>query len=141
MPYKRRNKGKQGESPTTRQKSPNRGHKVVDSAVLPVAHTASSSGNRYDLVLTSEKRRGVYECDYCHSDISQLPRVRCAVCPDFDLCLDCFATTDHTAALARIKAAANTHDALVMEGTATAGSGVSLVALNHDDTLSREVEC
>jgi hypothetical protein len=107
---------------------------VVDSAVLPVAHTASSSGNRYDLVLTSEKRRGVYECDYCHSDISQLPRVRCAVCPDFDLCLDCFATTDHTAALARIKAAANTHDALVEEGTATAGSGVSLAALNHDDT-------
>ena len=23
------------------------------------------------LVLTSEKRRGVYECDYCHADISQ----------------------------------------------------------------------
>lgn len=42
-----------------------------------------------DLVLTSEKRRGVYECDYCRTDISQLPRVRCAICPDFDLCLDC----------------------------------------------------
>ena len=40
------------------------------------------------IVLTSEKRRGVYECDYCHSDISQQPRVRCAVCSDFDLCLD-----------------------------------------------------
>lgn len=43
-----------------------------------------------DLVLTSEKRRGVYECDFCRTDISQLPRIRCAVCPDFDLCLECF---------------------------------------------------
>ena len=30
-----------------------------------------------ELILTSEKRRGVYHCDYCHSDISQLPRIRC----------------------------------------------------------------
>ena len=50
------------------------------------------------LVLTSSARRGVYECDYCRTDISQIPRVRCAVCPDFDLCLDCFSTTDPSAA-------------------------------------------
>jgi len=56
------------------------------------------------LVLTSEKRRGVYECDYCHTDISQLPRIRCAVCPDFDLCLECFLTTDHTSANRSLKA-------------------------------------
>ena len=43
-----------------------------------------------DLILTSSKRRGVFECDYCHCDISQLPRIRCAVCDDFDLCCDCF---------------------------------------------------
>jgi hypothetical protein len=56
------------------------------------------------LVLTSEKRQNTYECDYCHQDISQQPRIRCAVCTDFDLCLDCFATSDHQAMMARIKA-------------------------------------
>ena len=91
----------------------------------------SSSTSIPDLVLTSEKRRGVYECDYCHSDISQLPRIRCAVCPDFDLCLDCFATTDHTAAVARIKAAATAHSELAADGiTATSGVMAS-AALNH----------
>jgi len=47
----------------------------------------------FPLILTSEKKRGL-ECDYCRNDISQVPRVRCAICPDFDLCLECFATTD-----------------------------------------------
>jgi hypothetical protein len=35
-------------------------------------------------------RRGLYECDSCKRDISDLVRVRCAVCPDYDLCLECF---------------------------------------------------
>lgn len=94
-----------------------------------------------DLIMTSDKRRGVYECDYCHTDISQLPRIRCAVCPDFDLCLDCFATTDHTAAIARLKAAASAHDLLKEDGKIAAGmsftgahSGISSAAVNHDDT-------
>ncbi len=86
-----------------------------------------------DLVLTSEKRRGVYECDYCHSDISQLPRIRCAVCSDFDLCLDCFATTDHASAIARWKAAATAHSELTADGIAsTLVAGLSCT--NHDDT-------
>ncbi|KAL3942265.1 MAG: hypothetical protein SGBAC_003504 [Bacillariaceae sp.] len=84
------------------------------------------------LVLTSsEKRRGVYECDYCHSDISQLPRIRCAICPDFDLCLDCFSTTDHKAAIARLKAAANTHSELSKDGIqATMITGISVSSQN-----------
>jgi Myb-like DNA-binding domain/Zinc finger, ZZ type len=94
------------------------------------------------LVLTSEKKRGIYECDYCHSDISQLPRIRCAVCPDFDLCLDCFATTDHTSAIARLKAAAMAHSEVnnnssigtsVLESSIMA-PGVSSAAINHDNT-------
>jgi hypothetical protein len=88
------------------------------------------------LVLTSEKRRGVYECDYCHADISQLPRIRCAVCPDFDLCLSCFATVDHQQTLQRLKAQASAHQAVVEDGAAAnaslAGSGVSVAALAHD---------
>ncbi len=31
-----------------------------------------------------------YHCDACQKDISSLVRVKCCVCPDFDLCVDCF---------------------------------------------------
>ena len=80
------------------------------------------------LVLTSEKRRGVYECDYCHSDISQQPRIRCAVCNDFDLCLDCFATSDHEAMIARIKAATQTQTELNKDGIGSTAIVVSSAA-------------
>jgi hypothetical protein len=66
------------------------------------AATTNKSKTTLDLILTSEKRQNIYECDYCHQDISQQPRIRCAVCTDFDLCLDCFATSDHEAMIARI---------------------------------------
>ena len=46
-------------------------------------------------VLLGDKPRGLYECDYCRADLTRSPRVRCAICPDFDLCLDCLATSDH----------------------------------------------
>ena len=47
------------------------------------------------LVLLGAKPRGLYECDYCSTDLTRAPRIRCANCPDFDLCLECFATEDH----------------------------------------------
>ena len=50
---------------------------------------------RKPLVLLGDKPRGLYECDYCGSDLTRTPRIRCAVCPDFDLCLECFVTEDH----------------------------------------------
>ena len=50
---------------------------------------------RRPLILLGEKPRGMYECDYCGSDITRAPRIRCADCPDFDLCLECFAIEDH----------------------------------------------
>jgi hypothetical protein len=34
--------------------------------------------------------RALYHCNYCEKDISCTPRIRCAICPDFDLCLECF---------------------------------------------------
>ena len=89
------------------------------------------------LVLTSEKKQNAYECDYCHQDISQQPRIRCATCVDFDLCLDCFATTDHSAMVARIKATAHTQSELSKDGvdsTNIVGVAISSAALNHDDT-------
>lgn len=36
------------------------------------------------------KRDGLYHCDYCSKDLSTSLRIKCAVCPDFDLCLECF---------------------------------------------------
>lgn len=35
--------------------------------------------------------RALYHCNYCHKDISNEVRIKCADCQDFDLCLDCFA--------------------------------------------------
>ncbi|XP_044482244.1 uncharacterized protein LOC123208782 isoform X1 [Mangifera indica] len=31
-----------------------------------------------------------YYCDYCDKDITGRIRMRCAICPDFDLCVECF---------------------------------------------------
>jgi hypothetical protein len=33
----------------------------------------------------------LYHCDKCSKDISGIVRIKCAVCPDFDLCVECFA--------------------------------------------------
>ena len=35
-------------------------------------------------------RRALFHCNYCNKDITNTIRVKCAVCPDFDLCLECF---------------------------------------------------
>lgn len=32
---------------------------------------------------------GKYNCDYCQKDITGKIRIKCAVCPDFDLCIEC----------------------------------------------------
>lgn len=34
--------------------------------------------------------RGLYHCNYCQKDITGVVRIKCAICQDFDLCLDCF---------------------------------------------------
>ena len=47
------------------------------------------------LILTSIKRNGDFECDFCHTDISQVPRIVCAKCIDFDICLECFTTVNY----------------------------------------------
>lgn len=103
MPVRRGRKGKQG----GKQGGGIQGGK--QSTRHPKQHATAAAvvpePLPLELILTSDKRRGVYECDYCGADISQTPRIRCAVCDDFDLCCDCFATTDHVAATARLRAA------------------------------------
>ncbi|KAH7530044.1 hypothetical protein JRO89_XSUnG0027300 [Xanthoceras sorbifolium] len=39
---------------------------------------------------TSEVKRALYHCNYCNKDITGKIRIKCAVCPDFDLCVECF---------------------------------------------------
>ncbi|KAF5737328.1 transcriptional adapter ADA2b-like isoform X1 [Tripterygium wilfordii] len=46
---------------------------------------SSSSGQG-----TSEGKRALYHCNYCNKDITGKIRIKCAMCPDFDLCVECF---------------------------------------------------
>ncbi|GAV59866.1 Myb_DNA-binding domain-containing protein/ZZ domain-containing protein/SWIRM domain-containing protein [Cephalotus follicularis] len=39
---------------------------------------------------TGEGKRALYHCNYCNKDISGKIRIKCATCPDFDLCIECF---------------------------------------------------
>jgi hypothetical protein len=106
MPVNKRRKGKQGKQPAP-TKAIGESPTFETAKRIHSVSTDQSKGPTHDLILTSEKRRGIFECDYCHADISQLPRIRCAVCVDFDLCLDCFTSTDHATAIARLKAASD----------------------------------
>ncbi|KAK9861341.1 hypothetical protein WJX84_008443 [Apatococcus fuscideae] len=62
---------------------------------MPPGTVARSRRRRGDSQPSSDKqaRSGeghLYHCNYCQKDISHVVRVKCAVCPDFDLCLECF---------------------------------------------------
>lgn len=39
---------------------------------------------------TNDGKRALYHCNYCNKDISGTIRIKCAKCPDFDLCVECF---------------------------------------------------
>ncbi|RXH90124.1 hypothetical protein DVH24_032481 [Malus domestica] len=38
----------------------------------------------------SEPKGAFYLCNYCNKDMSGKIRIKCVVCPDFDLCIECF---------------------------------------------------
>ncbi|KAL1212006.1 Transcriptional adapter ADA2a [Cardamine amara subsp. amara] len=38
----------------------------------------------------NERKAGLYCCNYCDKDLSVLVRFKCALCMDFDLCVECF---------------------------------------------------
>ena len=69
----------------------------INDTTTTITNTNNDNNNNnnlppkdHPLILTSNKRNGVYECDYCHNDISQVPRICCAICVEFDICLECF---------------------------------------------------
>ncbi|XAR53870.1 hypothetical protein NMG60_11022579 [Bertholletia excelsa] len=39
---------------------------------------------------TGEGKKALYHCNYCNKDITGKIRIKCATCPDFDLCVECF---------------------------------------------------
>ncbi|KAK4491894.1 hypothetical protein RD792_002675 [Penstemon davidsonii] len=39
---------------------------------------------------TSDGKRVLFHCNYCNKDITGKIRIKCAVCSDFDLCVECF---------------------------------------------------
>ncbi|GMY38129.1 transcriptional adapter ADA2-like isoform X2 [Fagus crenata] len=39
---------------------------------------------------TPTGKLALYHCNYCNKDISGRVRIKCVMCPDFDLCLECF---------------------------------------------------
>jgi transcriptional adapter 2-alpha len=43
-----------------------------------------------DLIIPAFCAASMFECDLCRTDLSLTCRIHCAVCEEFDLCLDCF---------------------------------------------------
>jgi hypothetical protein len=37
-----------------------------------------------------EGKVALYHCNYCNKDVSGRVRIKCVMCPDFDLCIECF---------------------------------------------------
>eukprot|EP01113_Clastostelium_recurvatum_P029973 TRINITY_DN3631_c0_g1_i3.p1 TRINITY_DN3631_c0_g1~~TRINITY_DN3631_c0_g1_i3.p1 ORF type:complete len:584 (+),score=187.76 TRINITY_DN3631_c0_g1_i3:68-1819(+) len=50
-----------------------------------------------------------YHCDYCHKDISNVVRIKCSICHDFDLCVECFSVG------AQITPHQSSHDYQIMD--------------------------
>lgn len=54
----------------------------------------ASSGESIESVLggqgTGDGKKALYHCNYCNKDITGRIRIKCAMCPDFDLCIECF---------------------------------------------------
>ncbi|KAL0320066.1 UNVERIFIED_CONTAM: Transcriptional adapter ADA2, partial [Sesamum radiatum] len=38
----------------------------------------------------TDGKKALYHCNYCNKDISGKIRIKCVVCSDFDLCVECF---------------------------------------------------
>ncbi|XP_042039791.1 transcriptional adapter ADA2-like isoform X1 [Salvia splendens] len=38
----------------------------------------------------TDGKKALYHCNYCNKDISGKTRIKCVVCSDFDLCVECF---------------------------------------------------
>ncbi|RZC65824.1 hypothetical protein C5167_009518 [Papaver somniferum] len=60
-----------------------RSKRLVSSIAENSESTAAGQG-------TNEGKSALFHCNYCNKDVTGKIRIKCAVCPDFDLCLECF---------------------------------------------------
>ncbi|XP_022733546.1 transcriptional adapter ADA2a-like isoform X2 [Durio zibethinus] len=65
-----------------RSKRKRTGPGVVENVELPSTIVGQ--------VPSEAKGPALYHCNYCNKDLSGMVRIKCAVCPDFDLCVECF---------------------------------------------------
>ncbi|KAL5838851.1 hypothetical protein ACOSQ3_016020 [Xanthoceras sorbifolium] len=63
---------------------------MAPSIEIPTISSDKSKMEDYNGQETSEVKRALYHCNYCNKDITGKIRIKCAVCPDFDLCVECF---------------------------------------------------
>lgn len=67
---------------------------AASSAVVSGAATSGKSRPKRNRSKAEKKddneKQSRFHCDYCGKDLSFSVRARCAVCPDYDSCLDCF---------------------------------------------------
>ncbi|PON55049.1 Transcriptional adaptor [Trema orientale] len=57
------------------------------------SNSESAETTAYNTVLgqgNGDRKAPLYHCNYCNKDISGKIRIKCVVCPDFDLCVECF---------------------------------------------------
>ncbi|VFQ82390.1 unnamed protein product [Cuscuta campestris] len=54
----------------------------------------ASSGENFDYIAAGQGavdgKPASYHCNYCNKDITGRVRIKCAMCSDFDLCIECF---------------------------------------------------
>ncbi|XP_030971490.1 transcriptional adapter ADA2-like [Quercus lobata] len=54
------------------------------------SNAASASNAETTETATPTGKLALYHCNYCNKDISGKIRIKCVMCPDFDLCIECF---------------------------------------------------
>eukprot|EP01127_Copromyxa_protea_P013698 TRINITY_DN3700_c0_g1_i1.p1 TRINITY_DN3700_c0_g1~~TRINITY_DN3700_c0_g1_i1.p1 ORF type:complete len:522 (-),score=105.95 TRINITY_DN3700_c0_g1_i1:63-1628(-) len=52
--------------------------------------TPDADGKLDGIPLEAQTEPVQYHCDCCSKDISNVVKVRCAVCPEFEMCIECF---------------------------------------------------
>jgi transcriptional adapter 2-alpha len=70
--------------PRKKQKSDIDSSRGIDDKIISITNDDLTD------LLEAETEPVQYHCDYCRKDISNSVRISCAVCPEFDLCLECF---------------------------------------------------
>ncbi|KAL3624622.1 hypothetical protein CASFOL_031290 [Castilleja foliolosa] len=56
----------------------------------PAQNPANTESSPPEVPGITDGKKALYHCNYCNKDISGKIRIKCVVCSDFDLCVECF---------------------------------------------------